>query len=80
MALAPSVSDSHIRLMLDNITAAAYIDKMAGIGDRTPMSTEAREASPPTTREAGCVAPPSFSLGDSYIRYRPIDNSYNPHL
>ena len=42
-----------------------------GIGDRTPTSTEAREASPPTTREAGCVAPPSFetvSLGDSYIR------------
>ena len=41
------------------------------IGDRTPTSTEAREASPSTTREAGCVAPPSFktvSLGDSYIR------------
>ena len=30
-----------------------------------------REASPPTTREAGCVAPLSFetvSIGDSYIR------------
>ena len=31
MALAPSVSDSHIGLMLDNTTAAAYIDKMGGL-------------------------------------------------
>ena len=32
LALAPGVSDSHIRLMLDNTTAAAYIEKMGGGG------------------------------------------------
>ena len=31
LALAPGVSDSHIRLMLDNTTAAAYIEKMGGL-------------------------------------------------
>ena len=31
LALAPNVSHSHIRLMLDNTTAAAYIDKMGGL-------------------------------------------------
>ena len=30
LALAPNVSHSHIRFMLDNTTAAAYIDKMGG--------------------------------------------------
>ena len=32
LALATNVSHSHIRLMLDNTTAAAYIDKMGGGG------------------------------------------------
>ena len=31
LALAPNVSHSHIRLMLDNTTVAAYIDKMGGL-------------------------------------------------
>ena len=31
LALAPSVWNTHIRLMLDNTTAAAYIDKMGGL-------------------------------------------------
>ena len=31
LALAPNVSHSHIRLMLDNTTAAACIDKMRGL-------------------------------------------------
>ena len=31
LALAPNVSHSHIRLMLDNAMAAAYIDKMGGL-------------------------------------------------
>ena len=31
LALAPNVSHSHIYLMLDNTTAAAYIDKMGGL-------------------------------------------------
>ena len=31
MALAPNVSHSHIRLMLDNTTATAYIDEMEGL-------------------------------------------------
>ena len=36
LALAPNVSHSHIRLMLDNTTDAAYIDKMGGGGACTP--------------------------------------------
>ena len=32
LALAPNVSHSHIRFMLDNTTVAAYIDKMGGGG------------------------------------------------
>ena len=35
LALAPSVSHSHICLMLDNTTAAAYIDKMGGLHSPT---------------------------------------------
>ena len=31
LVLAPNVSHPHIRLMLDNTTAAAYIDKMGGL-------------------------------------------------
>ena len=36
LAIAPNVSHSHIRLMLDNTTDAAYIDKIGGGGDFTP--------------------------------------------
>ena len=40
MTLAPSVSDSHIRLMLDNTTAAAHIDKIGGL--HSPVLAKAR--------------------------------------
>ena len=63
LAFAPNVSRSHIRLMLDNTTAAAYIEKMGGACTPTlAMRLLCLYGIGQRTETFGCLLPSSRTL------------------